>query len=70
LEAAGVDDGDAIGDSGGFVLIVSDVESGDAEFLLDGADRIAELEAAGGIEIGERFIEKEKFRASCEGAGE
>lgn len=59
LEAAGVDDADVVGNCGGFVLIVGDVEGCDTEFLLDGADGIAELEAAGGIEISERFVEEE-----------
>lgn len=70
LEATGVEDGNAVGDGGGFVLIVGDVEGGDAEFLLDGADGIAELEAAGGIKISERFVEQEKVRAGRQSAGE
>lgn len=70
LEFAGVENGDAIGDCDGFGLVVSDVNRGEAELSLCGADAGAEFVAADGVKIGQGFVEEKEIGASGEGASE
>ena len=70
LESAGVEDRNAIRNGSGFVLMVGDIESSDTEFSLDGANGIAQLEAAGGIEVSQRFIKEQKIRAGGKSSSE
>ena len=69
-DAAFVHDDDLVGDGKGFALVVGDVERGDAEALLQFADFFAHAAAQVGVEVGERFVEKQHFRLQDERARE
>ena len=69
-EAAVADDGHAVGHGEGLVLVVGDVDAGDAGGALGASDFIAHLEAEFGVEVGEGLVEQEEVRVDGEGAGE
>src|SRR5687768_13257014 len=61
LQRSALENCDAISHCGSFILIVRDVNGGYAKFLLDRANACAEVDAAGWIEVRERFIKQEQF---------
>ncbi len=64
------EDGEAVGKREGFLLVVGDVDGGEAGGFADAADFSAEFLAQRGIEIGKRLVEQEAARLGDEGAGE
>ena len=62
LDAAGVEDGNAIGHGERFDLIVGDKEAGDAELALDVADLAAQFLAQFGVQVGEWLIQEQDRR--------
>ena len=70
FEGAIFEEGDAIGERHGFVLIVSDKEEGDAEFALQRFEFRLHLFAEIGVEGGERLVEQKKLRTIDESASE
>src|SRR5713226_7690218 len=54
-------DGYAVGDGKGFFLVVSDVDGGHLELLLNAADLVTQRDAHLGIQGGERLVEQEHF---------
>ena len=70
LDHAAVHDGDAVGDGHGLLLIVGDVDGGDAHAVLNLADGVAHLDAQLGVEVGERLVHEQHVRLDDDGAGE
>ena len=69
LDAAGVHDDDAVGHRHRLLLVVRDVDHGEAEPLLQLADLLAHLAAQPGIEVAERLVEQQHRRLQHQGAG-
>ena len=69
-ELAVFQDRDAVGDAEGFLLIVRDVDGGEAGRLADATDLGTHLVTQLCIEIAEWFIEQEAIRLDGERAGE
>ena len=61
---------DVVGHGQGLALVVGDVDEGDADPLLDGAQLRAHVLAQLEIERGERFVEQQHVRFGGEGAGD
>jgi len=70
LNFSGAHDHNPIGEGEGFFLIVSDIDSGDSEGLLDAANFGAQFYPDFGIESGEGFIEQEQLGAQGNGTGQ
>ena len=70
LDAAGVHDDDAVGDRHRLLLVVRDVDHGEAEPLLQLADLLAHLAAQPGVEVAERLVEQQHRRLQHQGAGD
>ena len=62
--------GHPIGDEQRFFLIVRDVDGGDTELLLKGADLGAEMEPHFRVEIGERLVHQQHIGLDDHGAGQ
>ena len=69
-DAAGVEDGDAIGHHHRFLAVVRDVDRGDAELRLQGLDLVAHLFADARVEVRKRLVEQQQLRADGERAAE
>ena len=65
-----VHDDDAVGDRQRLLLVVGDVDDGEAELLLDLADLLADMAAELGVEIGERLVEEQHLRLEHQRAGD
>ena len=67
-----IEERDAVGKSEGFFLVVSDEDRGEAEFVVDLAQRCAKLAANLGIQCSEGLVEEQDPRIAgeraCEGA--
>ncbi len=70
LELAGVHQSDAVGDRHRLLLVVRDIERGDAERLLQLADLAAHADAQARIEVGKRLVEQQDLRADHQRAGD
>ncbi len=68
-DAAGIHDDDAVGDGQGFLLVVGDVDHGQAQRLLEGADLLAHVAAQLGVQVGQRLVEQQHLRLQHDGAG-
>ena len=70
LEAAGVEDGDTVGQLERLVLVVSDEDRGLAGALVDVAQPAPEILANLGVERAERLVEQQHARLDGQRAGE
>ncbi len=70
FDAPGAEDGEAIAEDEGFLLVVGDVEEGDAEVALESAEFDLKLLAELEIEGGERFVEEQDPGSVDERPGE
>ena len=68
LDIALVHHADAVGDRQRLLLVVGDVDGGDAEAALDVADILAQLDAQLRVEIGQRLVHEQQRRADRHGA--
>ena len=69
LDHSPVDDGDAVREGEGFLLVVGHVDGGYGEFFLELSDFGTHLEADLGVEIAEGFIEEQHVRVQGPGHG-
>ncbi len=70
LDLPVVEQGDAVGEGEGFLLVVSDEDRGEAELVVDLPERAAKLAADLRVERSERLVEEEDARIAGEGSGE
>ena len=68
LDASRLHHGDAVGDGQRLLLVVRDVDGGDLQALLQVADLAAHVDPQPGIEVGQRLVEQQHFRADDQGA--
>ena len=69
-DASVFQNGHAVGNGERLFLVVCDIDGGESELLADAADLGAHLETQLGVEVGERFVEKEAARTDDQGAGQ
>ena len=67
-QAAAGEDGQAVGELEGLLLVVGDEQGGDAELALHVADGAPQLDAHLGVEGAERLVEEQHLRLVGEGA--
>ena len=70
LDAALVEHRDAVGDGVRLLLVVGDVDRGDAELALQQLELGAHLDAQLGVEVGQRLVEQQHLGLDHDGAGE
>ena len=70
LDAAGVEDGDAVGERQRLLLVVRDEEEGDADVALDRLELDLHLLAQLEVERAERLVEQQHLRPVDQGAGQ
>ena len=68
LDDAGVHDGDTVGNRHGLLLIVGDVDGGDADVMLDILDDGAHLHAQLCVKVRERLVKQEHGRLDAQRA--
>ena len=69
-QAAPVEDRQPVGDGQRLLLVVGDVDRGQAGLFADAADFRAHLQAQLGVEIGQRFVQQQALRLDDQGAGQ
>jgi hypothetical protein len=69
-DLARLHDHDAVGDDQRLLLVVGDIEGGDAELLLDQADVLPEADPDLGVQCGERLVHQEHLGLDDEGPGQ
>ena len=70
LNHAAGHDRNAVGNGHGLLLIVRDVNRGDADAVLNLADGVAHLDAQLRVEVGKRLVHQQHVRLDDDGAGE
>lgn len=69
-DASGEQNGHAVGDGKGFLLVVCDVDAGESEFFAEPLDLGAHFESELGVEVTERLVEEKAIGSDDECAGE
>ena len=70
LDDALVEHGDAVGQGQGLLLVVGDVDGGDAEVLLHLLQLIAQLDAELGVQVGQRLVHADDGGVGHQRAGD
>ena len=70
LDDPGVHHGHPVGDGHGLLLVVGDIDGGNAKALLQVLQLIAQLDTQLGVQVGKRLIQADDLRIGHEGAGD